>query len=160
MISPKSQQELGGELPQFASGLMTAVNEAWNNLSSLANCSSHSDMCAIAGARIAKELHKKGATTGQDAFESFKSSISRFTPSPDTLVEIPLPFEGVDHRNRNLQSFNIKFETILKKVQWSPANTTISSGSLRSSPGSTTVTSKRAAPVDVRTPPTAKRIKQ
>jgi hypothetical protein len=187
MISPRPQQSVGPgrQLPQFASGLLTAVDEAWNNLSSLAKCSSHSDMCAIAGARIAKELHKKGATTGADAFESFKSSISRFTPSPDTHVDIPLPshqasvipmqsqrqYGGVAQFSSSKieeSSFGMKFETILKKVQWSPtahaSNTsrpTLSSGSAASSPGATTVASKRPVPESFgrTTPQATKRIK-
>lgn len=164
MISPTPRQIFPGpeaELPQFASGLLTAVDEAWNNLSSLAQCSSHKDMCAIAGARIAKELHKKGATTGADAFESFKSLYDRFTPSPNSLIEIPLP--SAPSMNGAIASsfqkpennFNAKFEIILKKVQWSPSNQsgasklsashTLSSGRSSSSPGATTVASKRPA---------------
>jgi hypothetical protein len=182
MISPNPRQFFPGpeeELPQFAFGLLTAVDEAWNNLSSLAQCSSHKEMCAIAGARIAKELHKKGATTGADAFESFKSLYDRFTPSPNTLIDIPLP--SALSMNRNLASsvqktennFNAKFEIILKKVQWSPSNQTgasnlsashtLSSGRSSSSPGATTVASKRPAS-DVtgigRSSVAAKRIKQ
>lgn len=112
-------------VPQFAAGLMCAMDEAWGNLSSLAKCTSHKDMCAIAGARIAKEMHKKGATTGQDAFESFKSLCDRFTPVPHTLESVPVPFvasSGVVDRS----SFDSKFENILKQVQWSPAGKTTS----------------------------------
>lgn len=110
-------------VPEFASGLLSAVDEAWGSLSSLAKCTSHKDMCAIAGARIAKELHKKGATTGEDAFESFKSLCDRFTPYPHTLESVPVPFEskrvGVER-----STFDSKFEGILKNIQWSPAGRT------------------------------------
>lgn len=132
-------------VPDFANSLMLAVDEAWSNLSTLAKCSSHKDLCAIAGARIAKELHKKGATTGADAFESFKSLYERFTPSPNTLLEVPLP--SVDTKTlgggsifsstpdavlsaagtTNSNSFSNKFETVLKKVHWSPAERTTTS---------------------------------
>ena len=134
-VNPLSQLA-SPELPQFASGLLSAVDEAWGNLSSLAKCSSHKEMCAIAGARIAKELHKKGATTGQDAFESFKSLFERFTPSPTALIEVPLPeamgqLSIVDESKEKVASrnFNTQFENILKKVQWSPAGKTSTSGS-------------------------------
>jgi len=177
MISPTPRQVFQGpeeDLPQFASGLLTAVDEAWNNLSSLAQCSSHKDMCAIAGARIAKELHKKGATTGADAFESFKSLYDRFSPSPNTLIEIPLPSALIMNRaiasslQKSENNFNAKFETILKKVQWSPSNlsgasdpNTLSSGRSSSSPGATTVASKRPASDSIgRGLNPAKRIKQ
>ena len=178
MISPQRSPE--DELPQFASGLLSAVDEAWNNLSSLAQCSSHREMCAIAGARIAKELHMKGATTGTDAFESFKSLYDRFTPSPDTHVDIPLPSTKNDvprtgvANSQKAENFNTKFEIILKKVQWSPANHsgaskpsvthTLSSGRSSSSPGATTVASKRRLPESSgsvgRVSQTTKRIKQ
>ena len=182
MISPRPQKSLfAEELPQFATGLLTAVDEAWTNLSSLAKCSSHKDMCAIAGARIAKDLHKKGATTGADAFESFKSLYERFTPSPSTLVDIPLPSvtqrpqgSGTSNSQKtNEEAFNKKFDIILTKVQWSPSNIsgasrtsvpTLSSGHSSSSPGATTVASKRPLPSDAmsgsRATLPSKRIKQ
>lgn len=134
---------VGMQVPDFASSLLQAVDEAWSNLSILAKCSSHKDFCAIAGARIAKELHKKGATTGADAFESFKSLYERFTPNPNTLLEVPLP--SVDNKAlgggnifstaptdagvsaTNSSSFSNKFETVLKKVHWSPAERTTTS---------------------------------
>lgn len=178
MISP--QRSPVDELPQFATGLLSAVDDAWNNLSSLAQCSSHREMCAIAGARIAKELHMKGATTGTDAFESFKSLYDRFTPSPDTHIDIPLPSTKTDAPRTGLatsqkaENFNTKFEIILKKVQWSPTNhsgaskssvlLTLSSGRVSSSPGATTVASKRREPESTgsggRVSQAAKRIKQ
>ena len=140
-------------LPQYAKGLMSAVDEAWSNLSVLAKCTSHKELCAIAGARIAKELHKKGATTGSDAFESFKSCYERFTPSPNTLVEIPIPEDSaitgsakVEKLNRTVgggsaeisdnSSFKTKFEVILNKIQWSPSGAT---GTSRTSLPSTTI---------------------
>ena len=138
-------------MPQFASSLLVAVDEAWTNLSSLAQCASHRDMCAIAGARIAKELHKKGATTGSDAFESFKSCYERFTPSPNTLVEIPIPEESVTATAGRVaetakpadaaessanSSFKTKFQVILNKIQWSPSGAT---GTSRTSLPSTTI---------------------
>jgi hypothetical protein len=93
-------------------------------------------LCAIAGARIAKELHKKGATTGTDAFESFKSCYERFNPSPYTLIDIPIPEEDETWMTRkssssairgavaSYDSFEAKFDTILKKIQWSPSAVT------------------------------------
>ena len=109
----------------FASGLRFAVDEAWGSLSSLAKCSSHKDMCAIAGARIAKELHKKGATTGEDAFESFKSLCNRFTPVAHTLESVPVPNGDIQQHSK--VSFNSKFDVILRKVQWSPTGQTSTS---------------------------------
>ena len=141
-------------LPQYAKGLMSAVDEAWSNLSVLAKCTSHKELCAIAGARIAKELHKKGATTGSDAFESFKSCYERFTPSPNTLVEIPIPEDSVAAGkaastsgacgtvvaaalvSESNSSFKTKFEVILNKIQWSPSGAT---GTSRTSLPSTTM---------------------
>jgi len=138
-------------LPQYAKGLMSAVDEAWSNLSVLAKCTSHKELCAIAGARIAKELHKKGATTGSDAFESFKSCYERFTPSPNTLVEIPIPEESVAATSSRVAetakpadaaetssngSFKTKFQVILNKIQWSPSGAT---GTSRTSLPSTTI---------------------
>lgn len=136
-----------GVLPQYAKGLMSAVDEAWGNLSILAKCTSHKELCAIAGARIAKELHKKGATTGSDAFESFKSCYERFTPSPNTLVEIPLPKDSATTVGRRTDlatvnessvnsSFKTKFEVILNKIQWSPSGAT---GTSKMSLPSTTI---------------------
>jgi hypothetical protein len=132
-------------LPQYAKGLMSAVDEAWSNLSVLAKCASHKELCAIAGARIAKELHKRGATTGADAFESFKSCYERFTPSPNTLVEIPIPEDSGAAAARVAttgteksvsSSFQTKFEVILNKIQWSPSGAT---GTSRPSLPSTTM---------------------
>ena len=141
-------------LPQYAKGLMSAVDEAWSNLSVLAKCTSHKDLCAIAGARIAKELHKKGATTGSDAFESFKSCYERFTPSPNTLVEIPIPEDSASNGSSTSRaekltaavpggadtsansSFKTKFEIILNKIQWSPSGAT---GTSRTSLPSTNI---------------------
>ena len=111
------------DVPDFAAGLLSAVDEAWSGLSTLAKCTSHKDMCAIAGARIAKELHKKGATT--DAFESFKSLCDRFTPYAHTLESVPVPF---DAKRVDRSSFDSKFEVILSKVQWSPAGRTTTTG--------------------------------
>ncbi len=140
------------QVPDFANNLLLAVDEAWSNLSTLAKCSSHKDLCAVAGARFAKELHAKGATTGPGAFESFKSLYERFIPSPNTLLEVPLP--SVDNKTTSLgvgnifsspdavlnspnttattstansNSFSNKFETVLKKVHWSPAERTTTS---------------------------------
>lgn len=159
-------ESVRSDVPDFANTLLLAVDEAWNNLSTLAKCSSHRDLCVIAGARIAKELHKKGATTGTDAFESFKSVYERFTPSPNILQEVPLPSienkpilsgsKGVppthgstsitgNHQN----SFSSQFETVLKKVHWSPAERTTTSRtagiqpSSRSSDGKNTIGSQR-----------------
>lgn len=138
-------------LPQYAKGLMSAVDEAWSNLSVLAKCTSHKELCAIAGARIAKELHRKGATTGSDAFESFKSCYERFTPSPNTLVEIPIPEDAVAATASRVaetakpadaaessanSSFKTKFHVILNKIQWSPSGAT---GTSRTSLPSTTI---------------------
>ncbi len=170
MISPRARSS-EEELPRFASGLLSAVDEAWTNLSSLARCSSHSEMCAIAGARMTKEMHKKGATTGSDAFETFKIVYHRFTPSPDTLVDIPSPIGpsgGVAsiQKKSEYENFNSKFQSLLSKVQWSPANhsgtaRTVGSSSApsSSSPGATTVASKRTATELARATQPAKRIK-
>ncbi len=174
MISPIARCS-ETELPRFASGLLSAVDAAWANLSSLAQCSSHRDMCVIAGARMTKGLHKKGATTSSDAFESFKIVYDRFTPSPDTHVEIPSPVgESVSvasiRKPIKSENFNAQFQSLLSKVQWSPANhsgtahTTgsgsFSSGRSSSSPGATTVATKRTLPPEaVRAVQAAKRVK-
>lgn len=171
MISPRARSS-EDQLPRFASGLLSAVDEAWTDLSSLAKCSSHRDMCVIAGARMTKEMHKKGATTGPDAFESFKTAIERFTPSPDTLVDIPSPIgpsggvASIQKKSAGSENFNSKFQSLLSKVQWSPANhsgtarTVSSCAPSSSSPGATTVASKRTATESVgRTQQQAKRIK-
>jgi hypothetical protein len=173
MISPRacSSEE---DIPRFASGLLSAVDEAWANLSSLAQCSSHRDMCVIAGARMTKDLHKKGATTGSDAFESFKIVYDRFTPSPDTLVDIPSPIgspglvPSISRKKQEYENFNSKFQSLLSRVQWSPANhsgtvrtttSALTSGRSSSSPGATTVATKRTVPEASRSTQSAKRVK-
>jgi hypothetical protein len=173
MISPLARSS-EGELPRFASGLFSAVDDAWANLSSLAKCSSHRDMCVIAGARMTKDLHKKGATTGSDAFESFKIVYDRFTPSPDTHVDLPSPVSQAAsvasiRKPQKSENFNTKFQSLLSKVQWSPTNQSgtvhtagsvpVSSGRSSSSPGATTVASKRTAPAADRSVHAAKRVK-
>jgi len=172
MISPRARSS-EDELPRFASGLLSAVDEAWANLSSLAQCSSHRDMCVIAGARMTKDLHKKGATTGSDAFESFKIVYDRFTPSPDTLVDIPSPIGPTaglanSQQKKESENFNSKFQSLLSRVQWSPANqsgtvrtmeSVLTSGRSSSSPGATTVASKRTFLEASRPSNSAKRVK-
>jgi hypothetical protein len=174
MISPIARSS-ESELPRFASGLLSAVDDAWANLSSLAQCSSHRDMCVIAGARMTRDMHRKGATTGSDAFESFKIVYDRFTPSPDTHVDIPSPVgESVSVASIRTppiksENFNAQFQSLLSKVQWSPANLSgtaqttgsapLSSGRSSSSPGATTVASKRTAPDAARAAQAAKRVK-
>lgn len=172
MISPRARSS-EDELPRFASSLLSAVDEAWANLSSLAQCSSHRDMCVIAGARMTKGLHKKGATTGSDAFESFKIVYDRFTPSPDTLMDIPSPIGpptglASSQKKKESENFNSKFQSLLSKVQWSPANQSGTARTMESvmtsarssdSPGATTVATKRTVPEASRSTHSAKRVK-
>ena len=164
-LQSSSEMVVGAKrpVPQYASGLLSAVDEAWCNLSVLAKCTSHKELCAIAGARIAKELHKKGATTGTDAFESFKSCYERFKPSPNTLIDIPIPSQhsGVVDEPKRMpgvavttataaagdhgSSFKAQFELILKKVQWSPSAVTGTSRTSLPSSSSNLVGSARSA---------------